>query len=118
MQNPELQVLVDLVGQATALEILLEGRVFGADEALTKGLVHRVVPDSDVEQETYETAGRIVEGAPLVARWHKKFITRLVDPSPLTPQEIDEGYACYGTEDFHIGYHSFLNKTQPKFAGR
>jgi enoyl-CoA hydratase/carnithine racemase len=35
---PELQGLVDLVGRAQALEILLEGRVFGASEARERGL--------------------------------------------------------------------------------
>jgi enoyl-CoA hydratase/carnithine racemase len=118
MALTELQALVELVGRATALEILLEGRVFNADEALAKGLVHRVVVDSEVEQATYAAAHRIAEGAPLVARWHKRFVTRLADPAPLTAAEIDEGYACYDTEDFQIGYQSFLNKTKPKFVGR
>lgn len=118
MALTELQALVELVGRATALEILLEGQVFGAAEAITKGLVHRVAPDEQVEHEAYATAERIAEGAPLVARWHKKFITRLTDPTPLTADEIDEGYACYGTEDFQIGYQSFLKKSKPQFVGR
>ena len=41
MAYPELSALIDLVGRATALEILLEGRVFGAAEAKDKGLVTR-----------------------------------------------------------------------------
>ena len=32
--------------------------------------------------------------------------------------ELDEGYACYGTEDFRIGYRAFLDKVAPKFEGR
>lgn len=118
MSLSELQGLVELVGRATALEILLEGRVFGAEEAFAKGLVHRVVADEEVEDETRATVERIVEGAPLVARWHKKFITRLADGAPLSAEEIDEGYACYDTEDFRIGYRSFLDKTKPRFVGR
>ena len=118
MSLSELQALVELVGRSTALEILLEGRVFGAEEALAKGLVHRVVADKEVENETRATAERIAEGAPLVARWHKRFIARLGDAAPLAADEIDEGYACYGTEDFRIGYRSFLNKTKPEFVGR
>ena len=62
------------------------------------GLVTRVVPDADVEREARDTAQRIADGAPLVARWHKKFARRLRDPRPLTPQEYDEGFACFGTE--------------------
>jgi enoyl-CoA hydratase/carnithine racemase len=118
MAYPEIEGLRRLVGRAATLEILLEGRVFGAAEAKDKGLVTRVVPDGEVEAEAYATAGRIAEGAPLVARWHKKFVDRLEDPAPLGEVELDEGYACYATEDFQIGYRSFLDKTKPAFKGR
>ena len=118
MALPELEALIDIVGRATALEILLEGRIFGAEEASAKGLIHRVVPDDDIEKEVYATAKRIAEGAPLVARWHKKFVRRLTDPTPLSDDEIDEGYACYNTEDFRIGYRAFLKKVKPEFIGR
>jgi enoyl-CoA hydratase len=118
MAYAELRGLLALVGRATALEILLEGRVFDAREAMAKGLVTRIVPDDKVEEEAYATAQRIAEGAPLVARWHKKFIERLADPRPLSPAELDEGFACFGTEDFDIGYRAFLNKSKPEFKGR
>ncbi len=114
----EMQSLLSLVGLAVTLEILLEGRVFNAEEAKEKGLVNRVVPDDAVEDEAYATARRIADGAPLVARWHKQFIDRLADPAPLTAEELDQAYACYDTEDFRIGYQSFLAKTQAKFRGR
>jgi len=118
MAYPEIEGLRRLVGRAATLEILLEGRVFGAEEAREKGLVNRVVPDAEVEAEAMATARRIAEGAPLVARWHKKFIARLEDPTPLEDSEMDEGYACYATEDFQIGYRSFLEKKKPVFKGR
>lgn len=118
MAYPEIDGLRRLVGPATALEILLEGRVFGAAEARDKGLVTRIVPDGRVEEEAYETARRIAAGAPLVARWHKRFLRRLEDPRPLSEDELDEGYACFGTEDFRTGYRAFLAKTTPRFKGR
>ena len=114
----EMQGLLSLVGKAATLEILLEGRVFGADEALAKGLVTRIVADDAVVDEAYATARRIADGAPLVARWHKQFMRRLADSTPLTEAEQDEGYACYDTEDFQIGYRSFLAKQKPEFKGR
>lgn len=118
MAHSELRGLLTLVGRATALEILLEGRVFGAEEAKEKGLITRIVADDKVEEESYTTAQRIADGAPLVARWHKKFAARLADSTPLTAAEIDEGFACFGTEDFRIGYRAFLNKSKPEFMGR
>jgi enoyl-CoA hydratase/carnithine racemase len=117
MAYPEIGALIDLVGRAVALEILLEGRIFGADEAKEKGIVSRVVDDAAVIDEAYATARRIAEGAPLVARWHKKFAKRLADPRPLTDAELDEGYACFGTEDFRTGYRAFLAKQKPDFKG-
>ena len=69
----ELAGLLAVVGPATALEILLEGRVFGAHEALDKGLVQRVVADERGRSRSRApTAQRIAAGAPLVARWHKR----------------------------------------------
>jgi enoyl-CoA hydratase len=118
MAYGEIGALISLAGRATAMEILLEGRVFDAREAKDKGLVTRVVPDDKVEEETLMSARRIAEGAPLVARWHKKFARRLADPTPLTDAEYDEGFACFGTEDFRIGYKAFLAKKTPDFEGR
>ncbi len=118
MAYPEIDGLRRLVGTAAALEILLEGRVFGAAEARDKGLVTRVVADDAVEAEAYETARRIAAGAPLVARWHKRFLARLEAGAPLTAAELDEGFACYDTEDFRIGYRAFLEKKTPEFKGR
>jgi enoyl-CoA hydratase len=113
----EMQALYNLVGKAVTMEILLEGRVFDADEAMQKHLVTRVVVDDQVEQEAYATARRIADGAPLVARWHKQFMRRQIDPTPLSEQEKDASYLCYDTEDFHIGYNAFLEKTKPEFKG-
>jgi enoyl-CoA hydratase len=118
MAYPEISALVNLVGHANAAEILFEGQIFGSERAREMGIVSKIVPDDAVAQEAYATAKRIAEGAPLVARWHKKFLNRLADPAPLTESEIDEGYECFATEDFKIGYSSFLKKETPDFQGR
>ena len=114
----ELVPLVAKLGANAMLEILLLGEVFGAEEALRLGLVNRAVPDAEVEATAHRMAASIAEGAPLTARWHKKFIHRLLDPRPLTEEERDEGYDCYDTEDFQIGFRAFLAKERPKFTGK
>ncbi|MGH6624296.1 MAG: enoyl-CoA hydratase-related protein, partial [Burkholderiaceae bacterium] len=80
--------------------------------------VSRVVPDDQVAAEARATAERIADGAPLVARWHKKFSRRLADAAPLTAAELDECFDCFDTEDFRIGYAAFLAKTKPDFIGK
>jgi enoyl-CoA hydratase/carnithine racemase len=114
----ELIGLLALVGRAVALEILLEGRVFDAEEAHRKGLVNRVVPDNRVEEEAYATARRIADGAPLVNRWHKQFIERLAVAADVAPGDWDEGFECFDTDDYREGVAAFLAKRKPDFKGR
>jgi enoyl-CoA hydratase len=115
----ELAALLPLVGRAVALEILLEGRVWKADEAFSKKLVTRLVSDAKLEREAYETARRIADGAPLVARWHKEFVRRLTPrPCPLNEAEIEANFEYFETEDYRIGFEAFMNKRKPAFVGR
>ena len=114
----ELAGLLALAGRAVAAEILLEGRVWGAEEAFAKGLLTRVVADAEVERDAYATARRIADGAPLVARWHKQFIRRLaVGAPPLSAAEIDANFDYLKTDDYRNGIDAFLNKKKPQFKG-
>lgn len=115
----ELNAVLPVTGRAVALEILVEGRVWNAREALDKGLLTRVVPDEALEAEVAATARRIAEGAPLVNRWHKRFVRRLAPrPEPLTAAEIEENFAYFGTEDYRVGMRAFAAKEKPRFTGR
>jgi enoyl-CoA hydratase len=115
---PELEGLVEVAGPQVALELLLEGRVIGAAEAAAKGVISRVVATVEFETELDRTVSRIVAGAPLPARWHKKFVKRLRNAAPLTATELEEGYACFDTEDFTEGWRSFQAKRPPVFRGK
>ena len=116
MAHPEMVALAGLVGPSVALEILYEARVYTAVEALAKGLVNRVVADEDVDQEVSETAARICAGAPLVNRWHKKFVYEAAAGKPFG--DPAEGFACFDTEDFQEGVRAFLAKERPVFKGK
>ncbi|WP_342639981.1 enoyl-CoA hydratase/isomerase family protein [Rhodoligotrophos ferricapiens] len=114
----ELNVLCDLIGRRRALEMLLEGRIFGAEEAYHLGLVTRVVAPEALDEEIETTVRRITEAAPLSNRWHKAFIKRLADPRPLSQAERDEPYRCFDTEDYREGTTAFNEKRKPRFVGR
>lgn len=115
----ETQALFRIVGPATMAELLLEGRILDAREALAKGLVTRIVPDVEIASEAYATAQRIYESSPLASRSHKQQIRRLtVDTSPVTSEERMRVYAFADSEDYQIGYRAFLSKRKANFVGR
>lgn len=117
MSYTELGPLVELVGGSVTLEILLEGGLLDAERAYQKGLVNRVVPDDEIEQEARALALRIAAGAPLVNRWHKKFVRRLVNGAPTTEDERGEAYEAFETEDYREGVQAFLERRDPRFGG-
>jgi enoyl-CoA hydratase len=115
MYPGEMEGLLKLAGAAVIKEILLEGRILTASEAYEKGLVTRVVPDAQVEDEAYASARRICNGAPLVAGWHKQWIRRLLDGAPLSDAEKAASFAFLDTEDYREGLAAFLEKRKPVF---
>lgn len=110
--------LVSLVGKSVALEILLEGRVMPAKEAYEKGLVNRVVPIKDWQEEVNQSAARIAAGGPHAVRRNKWLIQLLCavdDKQRLSPAQREACWDFAETQDYERGVRAFLNKTPPKF---
>ncbi len=114
MYPGELAGVVALAGPAVAAEILLEGGLLTAAEALQKGLLTRVVADHEVHEKSVAVARRMAAGAPLVARAHKRMIRKLATGVPVN----DDPFWFLDTADYAEGMKAFLAKRRPDFVGQ
>jgi enoyl-CoA hydratase len=114
------QRLARLVPRGVAMELVLTGRIIGAEEAHALGLVNRVVPDDEFESAVTELAGQLLAKPPFAL---KACIEAVEHGSEISIEEglrLEAalfGHTC-GTEDFREGMDAFLNKREAKFKGK
>ena len=107
-----------LVGTAKALELTMLGETVDSAEALRLGLVHRVVPDTDLAQATADLAARLSR-APCSVGLIKQLIHNSLD-STLDQQlqrEEDAQALAVESHDFAAGIEGFITKHAPEFTG-
>lgn len=107
-----------LVGSKKAMEILLLGERFGADDALRLGLVNRVVPAADLARETASLAAALAAGPVLATRNGKRLLRQSLS-QPLSVQldaEAASFAACAASDDFVEGVRAFLEKRPARFG--
>jgi enoyl-CoA hydratase/carnithine racemase len=114
----ETELLFKFFGRGVVSELLLEGRIFDAGEALQRGIIQRVVAPEALEDEAMATAGRIAAASPFAQRRNKEQLLRLLrDWSPVTRDEREAHYDFADTRDYRAGYEAFLAKQRPLFTG-
>lgn len=114
----ETELLFKLYGRGVSAELLLEGRIYSAQEAQTKGIVQRVVEPALLKDEVAATAARVAAGSPFAHRRNKEQLQRLLrDWSFVSEAERTEYYDFAETRDYRIGYEAFLQKKTPSFDG-
>ena len=114
----EMEPLLKLVGRGTVLEMLLEGRMYSAEEALQKGLVSSVFPSETLIKEAEEIVLRISRGAPQSVRVTKWVANLLCSGEQITNEHINRVYAPCDSDDYEEGIRAFLAKEHPNFTGK
>jgi len=114
------QRLCRLLGYGKAMEMTLTGEMVGAEEALSIGLVNKVVEPEELEREALALAENIARKSPYTVRVAKRAVRAALD-LPFTEgvlTERSEFVALFDTEDKEIGVSAFLRREDAEWVGR
>ena len=108
--------LARIVGQKKAREIWFLCRQYDAQEALEMGLVNKVVPLEQLENEYVQWAEEMMQLSPLALRMIKAGLNAELD-GQAGIQELagDATMLYYMTDEAQEGKHAFLEKRKPDF---
>ena len=114
------QRLCRLIGYGRAMEIVLSGRMVSAEDALSMGIVNRIVPIEDLEAETMMLAAEISKKSPHTTKVAKRAVRGALELpfSEGVMMERSEFVALFDTEDKEIGVRAFLERSEPEWVGK
>ncbi len=114
------QRLARLVGKGKAIEMILTGRMIGAEEALRVGLVTQVVSPEKLPEAARETANDILSKGPLAVRLAKLAVHAGFETDQKTGLVIERlaQAVLFTSEDKREGTSAFVEKREPNFEGR
>ncbi|SER60747.1 Enoyl-CoA hydratase/carnithine racemase [Streptomyces sp. yr375] len=106
------QRLARLVGPSKAKDLVFTGRMVKADEALTLGLVDRVVPAADVYTEAHAWAAKLAQGPALALRAAKESIDTGLETDIETGLAVERTWfaGLFATADRETGMRSFVEE--------
>lgn len=118
--NGVMYILPRLVGQGRAMQMLLTGEKVLAQEALSVGLVTRVVTQQQLIENAMDMARTIATNAPISVRLVKQTMQRTydLDLEAVMQLEIDGMMQCFRSEDLVEGFNAFLEKRTPVYKGK
>lgn len=114
------QRLARLAGKMKAMELILTGRQFSAQEALEIGLANKVVPVDSYLAEAKKLAAEIASKPPIAARLAKEAILRAVSTNLQADIEFERRLFAllFATEDMREGMNAFIEKRKPVWKGK
>ncbi|TDM05379.1 MAG: enoyl-CoA hydratase [Ideonella sp. MAG2] len=115
MAPAEIEIVARVVGPTVLRELLLEARVLSAPEALSKGLVTRVVADAEVASEALRSAQHIATLSPQAMRLNKRALRRFAHGQPSTRAEREPHFAYAPSAEHREGLAAFNEKRPARF---
>jgi methylglutaconyl-CoA hydratase len=112
--------LLRQVGEKQARDLLLTGRIIGAEEAARMGLVNEIVAPEALMTRARELAGLLMENSPASLRATKRLLTdhARAELDDQIEAAVRENAAIRNTADFREGVVSFLEKRKPVWSGK
>jgi len=112
--------LLRQTGEKHARDLLLTGRIIGAEEAARMGLVNEVVAPENLMQRARELAALLMENSPASLRATKKLLSdhARAELDQQIEAAVRENAAVRTTADFREGITSFLEKRKPVWTGK
>src|SRR5581483_10391453 len=112
--------LLRQVGEKQARDLLLTGRIFGAEEAAALGLVNEIVTPERLMARAKELAGVLLENSSASLLATKKLLTdhARAEIDAQIEEAVRSNAAIRLTADFREGISSFLEKRKPVWTGQ
>ena len=112
--------LLRQVPEKQARDLLLTGRIFGAEEALKLGLVNEIVASDQLMARAKHLAAQLMENSAASLRATKLLLNEHArkDLDAQIEAAIRENAAIRSTADFREGISAFLEKRKPVWTGK